>query len=360
MDIESKKVTIRELVNNYSDNQEEGLIGFGGKLDIRPAYQREFVYKDKQRDAVIDTVTKNFPLNTMYWVDNEDGSFELLDGQQRTISICQYVNNGFTIDYRFFHNLDETEQNQILDYELMIYTCKGNHADKLDWFKTINIAGEPLKPQELRNITYIGQWLSNAKEYFSKPNCVGYNLAKDYVKGSPIRQEYLQTVLSWISGGRMEHYMAKHQKDTDAAALWIYFQQVINWVKGYFPNYRKEMKGVDWGTLYNQYKNTTLNKDTLENQIKQFMRDEDVTKKQGIYDFVLTGNQNKLSIRVFNDKQKREVFEEQEGICVKCTEKFELREMEADHITPWSEGGKTIPSNCQMLCKSCNRIKSNK
>ena len=186
MKIELKEVTIREVSKNYIDNVEEGVIGYDGKLNIRPKYQREFVYDEKKRNAVIDTINKGFPLNVMYWVKNEDGTFEVLDGQQRTISFCQYVNNDFSLNDKFFHNLTKPEQDKILDYKLMIYFCEGNDKKKLDWFKIINIAGEKLTDQELRNAVYTGPWLSSAKTYFSKNNCAAYLLAKDYVVGSPI------------------------------------------------------------------------------------------------------------------------------------------------------------------------------
>ena len=168
MKIELHEIKIRDVVNGYVDSQENGVVGYGGKLNIRPAFQREFVYKEKQRNAVIETVVKGFPLNVMYWVEDENGNYELLDGQQRTISICQYVNGDFSLNSRAFHNLTETEKNQILDYPLMIYICNGNDKEKLDWFKIINIAGVQLKEQELRNAIYTGEWLSDAKRYFSK------------------------------------------------------------------------------------------------------------------------------------------------------------------------------------------------
>ncbi|MCK5538618.1 MAG: DUF262 domain-containing protein, partial [Bacteroidales bacterium] len=193
MKIELKEITVRELTNGYEDNEEAGVVGFNGKLDIRPPYQREFIYKDKQRDAVIDTITKEFPLNVMYWAVREDGNFEVIDGQQRTISICQYVNGDFAYMFRYFHNLSNDEQEQILDYKLMVYVCSGTDSEKLQWFKTINIAGEKLTEQELRNAVYAGSWVSDAKRYFSKSTCPAYGIGGDYLNGSAIRQEYLET-----------------------------------------------------------------------------------------------------------------------------------------------------------------------
>lgn len=362
MKIELKEVKVRDLVEKYINNDEDGVTGYNGLLNIRPKYQREFVYKDKQRNEVIRTVRKGFPLNVMYWVINEDGTFELLDGQQRTISICEYVNGSFSLDYQFFHNLEKDEQEQILDYSLMIYVCEGKDSEKLDWFKTINIAGTELTQQELRNAIYTGEWLTDAKRHFSKTNCPAQNMASDYLTGSSIRQDYLQTAIKWICNQEMEieDYMALHQHDSNSNELWIYFMGVINWVKTIFPKYRKEMKGIEWGYLYNQYKDDKLDTKALEQEISRLMQDDDVTTKKGIYEYLLSGNEKYLSLRVFTPSMKRETYEKQDGICSICHKHFELEQMEADHITPWCEGGKTISDNCQMLCKECNRRKSNK
>ena len=360
MKIELNEISIREVAENYVDNAEDGVVGYNGKLNIRPKYQREFVYDEKQRNAVIDTIRKGFPLNVMYWVKNEDGTYEVLDGQQRTISFCQYINGDFSIENRAFHNLTKTEQDLILDYKLMIYFCEGNDKEKLDWFKIINIAGEKLTDQELRNAVYTGPWLTNAKLHFSKTNCAAYLLAKDYVNGSPIRQEYLETALSWINNGNVEEYMSIHQHDPNANELWTYFRNVIEWVKLTFTNYRKEMKGINWGVLYNQFKNNTYDTDKLEQEIQTLMIDDDVTNKKGIYFYVLTRNKKYLNIRAFTENQKRSAYEKQNGICKTCGKHFDIKEMEADHITPWHAGGKTSIDNCQMLCKDCNRRKSGK
>ena len=364
MKIELKEILIKDVAKNYVDSAEEGVVGYDGKLNIRPKYQREFVYDEKKRNAVIDTIRKGFPLNVMYWVKNEDGTFEVLDGQQRTISFCQYINNDFSIDNKFFHNLTKPEQDLILDYKLMIYFCEGNDKEKLDWFQIINIAGEKLTDQELRNAVYTGPWLTNAKTHFSKSNCAAYLLAKDYVSGSPIRQEYLETALEWINNGNIEDYMSKNQHKPNANELWTYFRNVIEWVKLTFTTYRKEMKGINWGALYNQFKDNTYDTDKLEKEVQELMIDDDVTNKKGIYIYVLTRNEKYLNIRAFTDNQKRSVYEKQQGICPYCVNEhrekihYELKEMEADHITPWCDGGKTELSNCQMLCKEHNRRKS--
>ncbi len=360
MNIELKEISIREVSNGYFNDNEEGVVGYGGMLNIRPKYQREFVYKDKQRDSVIETVKKNFPLNVMYWVKNQDGTYEVLDGQQRTISVCEYVSGSYSLNSMYFHNLTDVEQNQILDYKLMVYFCEGNDKEKLDWFKTINIAGEKLTAQELRNAIYTGTWLTDAKKHFSKTGCPAYNIGSDYVTGSPIRQDYLETAISWLSNDNIEQYMAENQLKPNANELWLYYNSVISWVRVVFPKYRKEMKGVNYGVLFNAYKDKQYDSTKLEVEITSLMQDEDVTKKSGIYEYVITRNEKYLSIRAFTDKQKREAFEKQKGICSKCGVEFALNEMEADHITPWHEGGKTTAENCQMLCKYDNRIKSGK
>ena len=362
MKIELKEITVRELAKGYKDNAEDGVTGYGGKLDIRPPYQREFIYKDKQRDAVIDTITKDFPLNVMYWAVRDDGNFEIIDGQQRTISICQYVNGDFAYNSLYFHNLQKDKQEQILNYKLMIYLCSGTDSERLEWFRIINIAGEKLTEQELRNAVYAGTWVSDAKRYFSKNGCAAYQIGSDYLNGSAIRQEYLETAIEWISKGKIEEYMAKHQRDANASALWRYFQDVISWVQATFTKYRKFMKGVDWGTLHNEYKDKVFDAKKIEKETEKLILDDDVTKKSGIYPYILTRDESHLSIRAFSEAIRQKVYERQKGICPRCKKKqhFEIGEMEADHITPWHEGGKTIEENCQMLCKECNRRKAGK
>lgn len=363
MKIELHEIPIRDVVDGYTDSAENGVVGYGGKLNIRPAFQREFIYKDKQRDEVIRTIMKEFPLNVMYWVKSDNGNYELLDGQQRTISLCQYVNGEFSIDHLNFHNLTDTEREQILNYPLMIYICEGTDKEKLDWFKIINIAGEQLTAQELRNAIYTGEWLTEAKKYFSKSMCPAYQIAGDYLSGSAIRQNYLETALKWISARdniEIEDYMSKHQHDTNCTELWLYFQTVISWVKAIFPNFRRKlMCGLDWGIFYNKYSMNAYDPKELERRIVELIDDEDVTSQKGIYEYLLSGNEKCLSVRKFTPKMARTAYERQKGICPKCGKHFELNEMQADHITPWSKGGKTIQENCQMLCADCNRRKSN-
>lgn len=354
MKIELREIAIRDIVEGYVDNDENGVVGFGGKLNIRPKYQREFVYKDKQRVAVIDTIKKGFPLNVMYWTDCEDGTFEILDGQQRTVSFCQYIEGVFSVDKKYFFNLTQAEKNAILDYKCMVYVCTGSDYEKLEWFKTINIAGEKLTNQELRNAVYAGSWLTHAKSIFSKTNCAAYNLAKQYVAGEAIRQEVLETALKWISNGNIEEYMAKHQHCENADELWKYFLAVIEWAKKTFPVERKQLKTVDWGMLYDRYKDETFDADALEMRVKELLKDDDVSNKSGVYPYVLTNDERYLNIRAFTQNQKTQAYERQHGVCALCNKYFEIGQMDADHIVPWSKGGKTVDENCQVLCKKCN------
>ncbi len=367
MKIELKPITVRELANGYVDNLEDGVVAYGGKLDVRPAYQREFVYHDKQRDSVIDSVRKGFPLNVMYWVDNGDNQFEILDGQQRTISICQYVNGYFSINDRQFDSLETDEQEQILNYQLQVYVCSdGTDSEKLEWFRTINIAGEKLSDQELRNATYRGPWLMAAKKHFSKNNNPAQSIGDKYINAKWNRQEGLETVLSWISDGKIESYMNAHQLDSNDNELWMYFTAVINWIKLLFPKYRKEMKSVDWGKLYNTYHANQYDADELEKTVFKLMSDSEVENKRGIYEYVFDNDSKHLNLRQFDDNIKRTVYERQNGICPMCrgtqneNKCWAFEEMEGDHDIPWSRGGQTTEDNCVMLCRKHNREKSDK
>lgn len=366
MKIELKNFTVAELTQDYINDEEEGVSGFGGNLDIRPKYQREFVYKDKQRDEVIRTVLKGLPLNVMYWVDRgekyeddpDEPRYEVMDGQQRTISLCEYVDGSFSVDNKYFDNLPEDIKQKILNYKLFVYICQGTESEKLDWFRIINIAGEQLTDQELRNAVYAGPWVSDAKRYFSKTGSPASRIADDYLKGSSIRQEYLETAISWKAAAEnltIEDYMSKHQNYPTAQELWSYFSSVIDWVKAIFPTKRSEMKGLPWGLFYNKHhERTDLDPKKLEQRINALMADDDVTRKSGVYEYVLTGKEKALSIRAFNKRDARTAYERQKGICPICGKHYDIEKMHADHITPWSKGGHTTPDNCQMLCRDCN------
>lgn len=355
MQIKELKVTVGEVCEGYFNDAEEGVVGYDKRLDIRPKYQREFVYKDAQRDEVIRTVMKGLPLNVMYWckVKKEDGSegFEVLDGQQRTISLCEYVDGTFSVDDKYFYNLPADKKQQILDYPLFVYVCDGTDSEKLEWFRIINIAGEELTDQELRNAVYAGSWTSDAKRYFSKTGCAAGTLAGDYLKGASIRQEYLETAIFWAAsaeGKTIEAYMAEHQNDPSAVQLWNYFRSVIDWVEAIFPKKRKEMKGLPWGLFYNQHgKRTDLDPKKLETEIQRLMGDEDVTKKSGIYEYLLTGQEKKLSIRSFDRRDALAAYEKQGHIdaarFVMITAAFEW---EFDRLFP------------DGICKSKERVEA--
>ena len=358
MEVKLKEITVRDLVEGYKDHADEGISGYGGELDIRPPYQREFVYNDKQREAVIDTVTKGFPLNVMYWAVRDNGGFEIIDGQQRTISICQFVNSDFSYKDRYFHNLSDDEREKILNYELTVYECSGTDSEKLEWFKTINIAGEELTDQELRNAVYHGSWVTDAKRYFSKNGCPAYQIGGKYLRGTAIRQDYLETVIKWISGNQIEDYMGKNQHKENAQDLWVYFTNIIEWVESVFSKYRKEMKGLSWGEFYNKYKSIGFNSEEIEERVSNLYEDLEIKNNKGIYQYILTGDSKYLNLRTFEDHVKKSIYEKQKNKCAHCKKEFPFNQMHADHIKPWSLGGKTEPNNCQILCQSCNAKKS--
>lgn len=368
MKIELKTITIRELTDGYNDMDEEGVVAYGGKLNVRPKYQRNFVYDDKKRNAVINSIRHGYPINVMYWAVNPDGTYEMLDGQQRTISICDYVGKKFSIEALYFQTLPESEREKILNYPLQVYFCEGDDKEKLDWFEIINIATEVLTAQELRNAIYTGEWLTDAKRKFSRRNAVGVLKNDKMVSGDPNRQGLLENVLLWcaqrdgIKGKadvQIREYMSKHQHDKNANREWQYFQDVIDWAHKIFgPKVTTIMKGQPWGELYNNYHENYYDSDEVEKQISNLLKDDDVTNKKGIIEFILDKDERHLSLRAFTQSQKEQMYEEQKGICPGCGKHFELCEMEADHWKPWSKGGKTELSNLKMLCADCNRKKS--
>lgn len=360
MKIDLQRIKIRDIAEGYRNDLEQGVYGYGDKLNIRPIYQREFVYGEKERNAVIDTVMKGYPLNVLYWVKSDDGTFEVLDGQQRTISICEYVKGLFSIDGLFFHSLPDDIQEKIYEYELMIYVCEGNHSEKLAWFETINIAGMVLSKQEIRNAIFAGPWVTHAKSYFSKTGCPAYMTANRYLSGKMNRQAFLETAIKWISKNNIRDYMSENQHNSSAVDMWNYFSSVISWVEATFKVYRKEMKGIEWAFLYDDFKDENLDPDKLELEINKLMEDDHVQKKKGIYEYVLRRDEKFLNIRAFTDQQKREMYERQGGLCNIRKKPYPIEEMEADHIDPWSEGGKTEIENGQMIHKEENRRKSNK
>jgi hypothetical protein len=406
MTIKLENIKLRDLFDGYVNSDEDGVVGYHGRLDIRPKYQREFIYDTKEQIAVIDTIKKGFPLNTMYWavardekgqkiLKNGEETYELMDGQQRTISACEFLNNKLVVNYQKFFNIQKSTPNiaeDILNYELQVYICDGEVSDKLAWFRTINIAGKPLTEQELLNAQYTGEWLTKAKYWFSKTGCSAQETivtkghkAADYMNGSPIRQDYLSTVLKWIADYKGlpartdegDAYMAEHQGDADAGDIKSYYTAVIDWIGGKFKAYRKEMKGLPYGLYFNRYQRGELigqiiekNADEIETEIARLIADDEVGPIKGIYEYIIDGEEKHLSLRQFDEKTARKVYEKQHGTCPYCEKKigghtypdgkniYEFKEMEADHVLPWSKGGKTQEDNCQMLCKWHNGHKS--
>ena len=373
MTIKQIEVTVGEITNGYVNNDELGVRGYGGLLDIRPPYQREFIYNEKEQKAVITTVLHEYPLNVMYWVKRSDDAecpYEVMDGQQRTLSLCEYVAGKFSYDFKNFFNQPKDIQDRILNYKLTVYVCEGKASEKLEWFKTINIAGKPLNDQEISNAIYAGPFVSDAKRHFSKSNCGAYRLGKDLVNGTPIRQDFLKKALEWMADHETRNghrqtaigYMADHQHDPNANNLWTYFQTVLNWAITNFDmkKYKKIMKGLDWAALYDKYGSETLDTVALSKRISELMRDSEVQRQTGIIPYVLTGDEHHLDLRSFPEDIKLAVWEQQHHICPLCGKEYDFEFMEGDHITPWRDGGRTVIENCQMLCRECNRRKGAK
>jgi len=372
MKIQPMKVTVKEVFNGYKDSGDDGVVAYGGKLNIRPAYQREYVYEQDRAEAVIHTAIQSFPLNVMYWVKIGENQYEILDGQQRTLSLMRFLDHKFDIEWKdhryYWDSLPDDLYKILMDYPLMVYCCEGTTSEKLDWFRVVNVPGLKLTDQELRNSVYTGPWLSNAKYHFSKRGCAAEGLGDKYVKGDPNRQELLEVALDWISesqGMDIDGYMTKHQHDSDADELWQYYQDVIAWVKKIFPKYYADMKGQRWGHFYHLYHTKTFNSTFMGSEEDRLQEDEEVEKKSGIYEFLLCRDTDVyagrlLNLRSFEEKDKKTAYASQKGICAICHKHFAYNEMEGDHIKPWSKGGLTEPSNLQMICKDCNGKKSDK
>ena len=371
MNIKLNNIKVKDVFNGFVDNGEDGVFAYGGKLTIRPPYQREFIYNLQEQEAVLHTILKGFPLNTMYWVKTGDDEYEVLDGQQRTLSAMEFLSHKLQIKWngKSYYNdsLPDDLYDKLMNYEFMVYICEGTESEKLEWFEVVNVAGEELTKQELRNSVYTGAWLSNAKKYFSKSNCPARGLSEKYITGTPNRQELLEKALIGICELQglkdVNDYMAKHKSDNDADELWQYFQDVIHWAEKIFPKYYTDMKGLDWCHLYNKYHQNSYNSTTMADEVKRLHEDEEVQKPKGIYEYLLAKDKDPfaaklLNLRVFSEKEKQAAYSKQNGICPVCGNHFEYNEMEGDHIKPWSKGGQTVPENCQMLCKDCNGKKS--
>lgn len=379
-------ITIKDIYEgfSYSEIEEKGLYGWNGKLVIQPEYQRNYIYNDGIKDvAVIESVLKGYPLGLLYFVKVDQDKYEVLDGQQRITSFCRYVAGKFSIilndNNQTFTSLAQELKEQILNYPLTIYICEGKEAEIKEWFKTINIQGVPLNNQEVLNALYSGEFVTEAKKVFSNSQNSNLNKWAAYIKANVKRQEYLEVALKWVSDNHIEKYMADHRHNADITELKGYFDSVIDWVSSTFKEVRKEMRSIDWGTLFKEYHNQQYNLDVLNRRIDELFADELITNKKGIYEYVLSNAEQPklLNIRVFDNKTIRTCYEkqtqqaEQDGtsncpICAisnnptQATRIYKLNEMDADHVTAWSKGGSTDISNCQMLCKTHNRAKGNK
>ena len=379
---ELKNVTIADIVKDYVDNSEndEGISGFGGNLNIRPKYQRNYVYNSEQRAAVIRTLAKGFPLGIMYWVKNNDGKYEILDGQQRTISICQYVAEGmrrngrdFSVSGLFGHadplrwsGLTPTEQEKLLGRKLIVYECVDADDERLEWFETINIAGEKLSSQEIRNAHYPSAWLTDARRYFSRShNNAAKKYADYYVKADWNRQGGLEKVIKWFINNMndvtaIKDFMSKKKRESDidgvveATELWEYYQKVIDWAKTLFPVKREKIGEVEWGILYNKYHENTYDTAALEHEVARLYADNDVTAKEGIYEYIFDHSESHLHIRQFPSEIKAHIYELQEQKCKDCGQHFPLSDLQAHHNIRWIDGGHTTVENCVLLCRNCH------
>ena len=368
----------------YSELEGKGLFGWGGKLVIQPEYQRNYIYADGKRDvAVVDSLLKEYPLGLIYFVKVGKDKYEVLDGQQRITSFGRFVTNKFAVVDKHgmqqnFDGLDQVLQKLILDAKLTIYVCEGEEPEIKEWFKTINIAGVPLNEQELLNAIYSGPFVTAAKEEFSNSNNSNLQKWKAYVKGNEKRQEVLREALRWVSKGDVDGYMAKHRRDTDIKELATYFRSVIDWIDGVFAGTEDEMCGLDWGRLYETYHKRAYDPKKVWARVKALYADEFVKNRRGIFEYVLGGESDPrlLEIRVFEPKETKVVYVKQtaeadkKGVsnCPLCaigpaanrTRIYKFAEMDADHVTAWSNGGSTDIKNCQMLCKTHNRAKGNR
>lgn len=369
----------------YDKNEEKGLFGLDGKLIIQPEYQRNYIYGDGKKDvAVVDSLLKGYPLGLIYFVKNNDGMYEVLDGQQRITSFARFVNQSWPFAVvrdgkpKYFNSLAKDEQDVISNTKLTIYVCEGTPSEIEAWFETINIAGVPLVKQELRNAAYHGSFVTLAKEEFSNTSNSKMNMWQTYVKGDPKRQAILETALDWVSDGNIDDYMAQHRNDADIKQLKNHFDTIIDWIDSIFDYTGSEMCGQEWGRLYTTYHKNAYSKAHIKERVSALMEDSQVQNKRGVIEYVLGGESNKtlLNIRVFDEKTKKQVYARQTEAakekdisnCPLCAlgsnnnskRIYKLSEMDADHVTAWSKGGATDESNCQMLCKTHNRAKGNK
>ena len=368
----------------YNELDGKGLFGLAGKLTIQPEYQRNYIYADGRKDvAVIESILKGYPLGLIYFNKINDNQLEVLDGQQRITSFGRFVTNKFAIKdengmQQYFGGLASDKQDKILNTKLLIYECEGTESEIKEWFKTINIAGVPLNNQELLNAVYSGPFVTLGKEEFSNSQNANIQKWSTYVSGSEKRQEFLERALEWVSKGNIGAYMSQHRFDTNITELKGYFTSVIDWVSTVFSDVEREMKGIEWGRLYETYRKKPYNSKTISEQLKKLYADPYVKNRKGIFEFLLGGSVDTklLEIRIFDEATKKsqyarqtaEAVEKNISNCPYCTighdsnktKIWTLADMDADHVAAWSKGGATETKNCEMLCKPHNRAKGNK
>lgn len=369
----------------FDKNENKGLFGLNGKLIVQPEYQRNYIYGDGKRDvAVIESLLKKYPLGLIYFVLNKDGMYEVLDGQQRITSFARFVNETWAFSVvdsgkpKLFHSLDDDKKDLILKTKLTIYVCEGTPSEIQEWFKIINIAGVPLVDQELRNSAYHGSFVNLARAEFSNSGNSNMNRWQTYIKGDPKRQAILEAALDWVSDGNIDDYMAQHRHDDNITELKNHFETVMDWIDKTFKYTGKEMCGQPWGKLYKNYHGTAYDTDLLADRIDALLGDPQVGNKRGIIEYVLGGETNTalLNVRVFDERTKKAVYDAQtkaakaKGVsnCPLCAlgnnanknRIYNMKEMDADHVTAWSKGGSTDIKNCEMLCVTHNRAKGNR
>jgi hypothetical protein len=382
-------ITVAKICDGFVYNQLEGkgLFGLGGKLTIQPEYQRNYIYKDinggKKEQDVIGSLLKGYPLGLIYFNKVGEGKFEVLDGQQRITSIGRFVTNKFAVkdhngDYQEFHGMAADKKAKILNSKLLIYECEGVESEIKDWFETINIAGVELKPQERLNAIFSGPFATLAKAEFSNSQNANTQKWGAYVKGSANRQDFLERALDWVSKGDIGGYMSQHRNDKNINELKAYFNSVIDWVSTVFADVLPEMRGLEWGRLYELYHGKAYDPKKMSDAVKKLAADEDVKSSKGIFEYLLGGSVDTklLDVRVFDTKVKRVAYAKQtqavegkgKSNCPLCaggnnankSRIYKFDEMDADHVTAWSKGGGTSAENCEMLCITHNRSKGNR
>ena len=379
-------ITVKDICDGFLYNELEGkgLFGLSGKLTIQPEYQRNYIYADGKRDvAVINSLLKGYPLGLIYFNKVADNNFEVLDGQQRITSFGRYVTNKFAITDdngmpQYFDGIAKDKQKRILETPMLIYVCEGEESEIKEWFRTINIAGVPLNEQEINNAVFSGPFVTLAKEEFSNSQNANIQKWSAYVRGSANRQDFMERALDWVSKGNIVDYMSKHRYDTNISELKNYFNSVIDWASSVFEDVESEMCGLDWGRLYETYHKQPYNQKKVTEQVKLLYGEPYLKKRKGIFEYILGGSEDTklLEIRVFDEADKKSVYtkqtkkakEKEISNCPLCAlgnnanknRIYSLKEMDADHVTAWSKGGKTDIKNCEMLCKTHNRAKGNK